>query len=146
MAPPITGCYCGTTDHELLIMILEQEQAIFDRQQQILNALVVLSQGVTFTPFQGSLTDRSGTIAAANVSQVLAPAKANRRYLFIENTSGGVTTGNLWFNFTAAANSNQPSLRLAVNGSFVMEGGFISTEVINVTGETTGMSFTAKEG
>jgi len=91
---------------------------------------------------QGTLIDRSGTITTANTSQQLAPANPNRRYLLIQNNS----SSPLWFNFTAAATTSQPSIQLAAGQGFVMENGFISTEAVNIIGGTAGQAFTAKEG
>lgn len=90
----------------------------------------------------GSLTDRSGTITSGGTAQTLAAANTARKYLFVEN----VSIGDLWINFTTTAVANQPSILIKANGSFVMEGTYISTEAVSIIGATTGQAFTAKEG
>jgi hypothetical protein len=94
----------------------------------------------------GPLTDRSGTIATANVSQILAAANPTRRYLFIQNLS----TGPLWINFGAAATLSQPSLQIP-NGNvagnpFSMERTFVATDAVNIIGGTNAQPFVCKEG
>lgn len=90
----------------------------------------------------GTLTNRSGTITLGGTAQTLAAANATRKYILIEN----VSSGDLWINFTTTAVINQPSFKIVANGSFVMEGTFISTELISIIGATTSQAFTAKEG
>lgn len=89
---------------------------------------------------QGALTDRSGT-ATGTSSQVMA-TNAARKYLFIQNT-GNIT---IWINFTTAATTSPPSIRLSGGDTFTMEGNFISTEPLNVISSGASVSFTAKEG
>lgn len=102
-------------------------------------ALVVSNGGATGT---GTLTDRSGTIAAGGTSQQLAAANTSRKYIFIQNTS----TGNLYVNFGSAASVTVGSILIPANSSFVMEQGYISTQVINIIGATTSQTYIAKEG
>lgn len=97
---------------------------------------------ITTAPIRGSLTDYSGTITTGGSSQSIISANTNRSYLFIENVSSDL----LWINFTSAANEDQPSIRIGPGGAFVMEGFFVSTEIIAIIGPTTGQEFTAKEG
>ena len=97
---------------------------------------------VSTTPTQGTLTDRSGTITLGGTAQTLAAASATRKYLLIENLD---LTNPLWINFTTAAVQSQPSIRLGVGGSFSMEAGFISTELVSVIAATTGHAWAAKE-
>jgi len=89
----------------------------------------------------GTLTDRSGTITTGGTAQQLAPVNVTRRYLFVEN----VGTAILWINFTTTAVQSQPSIEIPAGYSFVMEDGFVSTELISIIGPTTGQAFTAKE-
>ena len=96
---------------------------------------------VPVTPTKGTLTDRSGILAAANVAQTIANANANRKYFIFENQS----SGNLWINFTATAVEDEPSIMIVPTGSMVMEAGFISTEAISVIGATMGQAWSAKE-
>lgn len=90
---------------------------------------------------QGSLTDRSGSITAGGASQQLAAALATRRYLLVQNNSAEV----LWVNFGTAAVGDQPSVSIPIAGTFVMDGGFVDTQAVNIIGATTGSKFTAKE-
>lgn len=90
----------------------------------------------------GSLTDRSGTITAGGTAQTLAAANAARKYLLIQNNS----SADLWLNFTTTAVASQPSIRLRAGETFVMEGAFVSTQLVSVIGATTGQTFSAKEG
>lgn len=101
------------------------------------------STGTTIkTPVNGTLVDRSGTITAGGVSQQLAPANPSRKYLLVQNPS--TATEVLTVNFTTAAAATG-SVVLTAGSSFVMEGNFVSSEVINVWAATTGHAFIAKE-
>jgi len=97
---------------------------------------------VQSSPVQGTLTDGSGTITTANTSQQVFAANPNRRYLLLQN----ISSATLWFNFTTAATTAQPSLQLTSGASFVMESSFVSTEVVNIIGGTAGQAFVAKQG
>lgn len=96
---------------------------------------------VSLSSSAGSLTDGSGTIAAGGTSQQIFAANASRKYLLIEN----ISSGDLWFNFTTAAVINQPSILIPSKTGFVMESNFISGEIVNIIGATTGQAFTAKQ-
>lgn len=97
---------------------------------------------VEVSPGDGTLTDRSGSIAAANTSQTLCAANPARKYLFIQNNS----TAALGINFTGAATLGQGSIQLAAGASYVMESGYVSTEAVTIIGGTLGQVYTAKEG
>lgn len=97
---------------------------------------------ITTQSSTGSLTNRSGSITAGGTSQQLAAANGSRKYLFIQN----ISTDTLWFDFGVTAVQDQPSLKLLPEASFAMEAGFISTQVVNIIGPTTGAKFVAKEG
>ena len=99
-------------------------------------------QQSVISPAQSTVTDRSGTISSGGVAQTLANANTSRKYLIIQNLSAE----NLYINFTTTAVQGQPSLLLLPNGSFVMEGSFVSTEAVSIIGATTGSAFAAKEG
>lgn len=90
---------------------------------------------------RGTITDRSGTITSGGTAQQLMASNANRSYLFIQN----ISDIDLWFNFTTTAVAAQPSIRLVPGASFVLEGTFVSTELISIFGATTSKAFTAKE-
>jgi hypothetical protein len=142
---------------ELPYKIIEADDPILGKDVLIgskhFNALVIAeilgsTPGVppvfAISPTRGPLTDYSGTIAAANVSQIAVPANANRKYLFIQNNSG---PGNdIWINFGAPATQSQPSILLPNKAAFVMECSFVSTQVVNVIGANVGDAYTAKEG
>lgn len=88
----------------------------------------------------GTFTDRSGT--ATTTSAQIAPAKADRKYFFIQN----ISTNTIWFNFGTAAVIGQPSIELGPGDTWLMKDGFVSTEAINVIAESSTRDFTAKEG
>lgn len=56
-------------------------------------------------PTSGAPTDRSGTITSGGVAQQAMAANSARRYLFIQNVSGG----DLWYSTIGTAVQNQPS-------------------------------------
>lgn len=97
---------------------------------------------VLIAPSQGTLTDRSGTIAAGATSQQLAAVNAARRYLFIQNLDAAE---DLWFNFTTDAVVSQPSIKLGPGQSYENPAHFCSTEKVTVIATTTSHAFTAKE-
>jgi hypothetical protein len=90
---------------------------------------------------QGTLTDRSGT--ATGASTVLMATNSARKFLFIQVTG----TKGIWINFTTAATALTPSIFIAPNTVFQMEGSFVSTEAINVIRDSSpNQTYTAKEG
>lgn len=100
---------------------------------------------------KGSLTDRSGTITTGGTKQTLAAANTSRKYLFIENpyalAAGTLNTAeSLFINFTTDAVKSQPSIEIPIGAAFVMEGSYVSTELVSVNAATTGHAFVAKEG
>lgn len=98
----------------------------------------------------GTLTDRSGSIAAGDAAQDLAAANPNRRYLLIQNVSDTV----LWVNFGTTAVKDQPSYHLkacgtaadGTGGVLEFNGPFCPTGVVSIIGASTGKKFVAKEG
>jgi hypothetical protein len=93
-------------------------------------------------PWRGQLTDRSGTLLAANVPQEVMPFNPNRKYLFFQN----VSAADLWINFgPTAATMDQPSIRVPAGGTFVMEMDFVTNERMTVIGGTVGQAYTCKE-
>lgn len=97
---------------------------------------------VTTSPNMGSLTDRSSTITTGGTSQQLAAANATRKYFLVQNLS----SGTLWIDFGTNAVQSQPSVKIPVDATFIMEGSFICTQAVHIVGATTGQAFTAKEG
>lgn len=92
-------------------------------------------------PATGNLTDRSGSVGTGGQSQLLAPANPDRKYLFVQNNS----TGDLWINFSAAATTAPPSIKIPTGAFWFMEASFVSAEPIYITGATTSQAYTAKE-
>jgi len=110
-------------------------------------------QRVKTKPSQGALTARSSTIAAGGTSQQLAAANTDRRYLLIQNPAsaagqGIVTAETLYVRFgaSAAGVNNGTSFELAPGASLVIEGGFVSTQAIQVNATTIAHAFIAVEG
>ena len=98
--------------------------------------------GERIQPVAGVLVDHSGTITTANLSQLVMKENPRRRYLVLQNVSGGP----LWFNFTLGAQTQQPSMQLASGAAYVMENSFVSTEALYIAGAVAGAAFVAKEG
>ena len=92
---------------------------------------------------QADVTDRSGTITTGGTAQDAMAANSNRRYLFIQNNH---SSADLWVNFGADANTNQPSFKLTAGQSYENPAHFCPTSRVSVIGGTTGQTFTAKEG
>lgn len=88
----------------------------------------------------GTITDRSGT--ATTTASTMMASNTSRKFLFIQNTSGGT----IWFNFTTTAVSAVPSIRLQNGDSFSSSGSYISTEAISVISASGSRDYTAKEG
>lgn len=97
---------------------------------------------VESAPSQGSLTDRSGSIAVLDVSQQVMAANTDRKYLFFYNVSA-VT---MWINFGVAAVKDQPSIEVPSGSSYVQEAGFVSTQALNVICGTATSKYVSKEG
>lgn len=95
----------------------------------------------------GAVTDRSGVVATGGTSQTLAPANANRKYIFVQNPHDA--TESLYINFGAVANATHgveliPGCHFVMpNGGFV--GGFVTNTSVTVTANTTSHRFIAKE-
>ena len=122
----------------------------------ILDATV--SAGATQTATQVSVktkvaqltaTDRSGTIAVANTSQVLAAANANRQGLELQNMDG-VNLEGLWYNPSggAAVVGGVGSFELAAASSPQFPGGFVklaTSNAVAIIATTAGHKFSAIE-
>ena len=90
----------------------------------------------------GTFTDRSGTIAAANVSQPLAPWNGSRQYFVFQNTS----TQPLYLNYTSPASTTSAgSFAIQPGQFFTSDTQAISQEAINIAGGTVGQTWAAKE-
>lgn len=91
--------------------------------------------------FRGTFTDRSGTSTAASASKI--PANASRNFLFVQNHSNQT----MWINFGVAAVAAAPSIKIASNTEFILNGSFVTTqEMFAIRGGATDVAFTAKEG
>jgi hypothetical protein len=93
----------------------------------------------------GTLTDKSGTTSGTpNTSTTLAAANSSRKYFFVQNME---SSGDIFINFTSAAanTTGGASIKLVPGAAFCMEGSFVSTELITVTGSAASLKFTAKE-
>ena len=89
----------------------------------------------------GPLTDGSGSIVDANVSQVVFAAKPQRNYLSFINTSN--TT--MYVNIDGAASTTN-SFPVVSNGQLSFEDGFIPDGQVTVICASSGKTFVAKEG
>lgn len=90
------------------------------------------------------LVDRSGTVTAANTSQLAVPASQSRTYLVCQNPVAA--TGTLFVNIDAAASTTAGSLELAPGGSVTWAAQFVPTGAVNVTSATAGARFICKAG
>lgn len=85
--------------------------------------------------------DRSGTIAAANVAQQLAPANAARGGFFIQNLSAD----DLWLSSIGAAVAGQPALRIGAGQLYESPAHGVPTTALSVLGAGAGQAFAARE-
>lgn len=93
------------------------------------------------SPAVGILDDRSGTIAAADTSQQLMPANAERCYWSLQNHS---ETTDMWIQYGAAAVKDQPSIRVGPLETYTPS--FIDRRDIQIICADLGAAFTCKEG
>lgn len=89
----------------------------------------------------GVLLDGSGTIAQANVSQVIFPERLQRNYLLFINNSNTLIYVNI--NNDASTSNSYP---VSPNGQLSFEGGFIPDGRVTAICAASGKSFIAKEG
>lgn len=100
-------------------------------------ALVVAvspNNNVQITPTKGAVSNSSSHVTTPFSFQTLFASNANRKYLFVENidTNGGY----LFLAFGASPNA-LTAITIGPLGSFVMEGAFVSTELISISGTFT---------
>ena len=88
-----------------------------------------------------TFTDRSGTIAAANTTQQIAPANPARSGFLIQNLS----TGDLWLATSGAATAGQPALRIGAGQLLEFPASGVPAGAVSVLGATAGQSFSARE-
>lgn len=91
------------------------------------------------TPVRASTTT-STTITTGGTAQPGKAANANRVYLFVQNNS----TGDLWFNFSAAATIGT-GIRLVAGASWESPAHFVSSGAVSIVGAVTGQAFTIVE-
>lgn len=94
-----------------------------------------------YSPATGTLTDRSGSIASAGVSQMLMDANPDRAYWFLQNLHA---TAVMWVNHDTAAVAGQPSIRVGPMETYTPS--FICVGAIHILSTTEGATFTSKEG
>lgn len=97
---------------------------------------------VRLQPASGGVTDRSGAITVGGTQQTLAAVKLDRKYLLIQNVDA---SEEMWINFTTTAVADKPSIKIPAGGGFVMEGSYVTSELVSVVAATTGHKWTAKE-
>ncbi|WP_395741041.1 hypothetical protein [Prosthecobacter sp.] len=93
------------------------------------------------SPAVGVLDDRSGTITAANASQVLMAANTERVYWSLQNHS---ETADLWIQYNGAAVVGQPSIRVGPLETYTPS--FIDYRAVQIISDTAAVPFTCKEG
>ena len=97
---------------------------------------------VSSTPTAGTLTDRSGTIAAGATAQQAAAANAARIGWAVQNLHA---SADLWVSTLAAAVPSQPSIRLAAGALYESPPGAQGSGAISIVGAITGQPFSARE-
>ncbi len=122
-------------------MIVLPDGTPVDEEHPLPSSAVVNATNINFTPRQGNLVDRSGTVTAGGVAQTLMVANPTRIYWFLQNNG----THDLWYNFTTDAAASEPSIRLPVGASYESPPHFVSPEKISIFGATTAQSYSAKE-
>ncbi|MET0271242.1 MAG: hypothetical protein ABW173_12525 [Sphingomonas sp.] len=88
-----------------------------------------------------SFTDRSGIIATAGAAQPLAPARAGRAGLCVQNLSGA----DLWLGIVAAATAGAPAIRIAAGQMYESPAHGVPGGAIGILGATAGQAFSAWE-
>lgn len=92
--------------------------------------------------FTVKLTDHSGTIDDAGVSQEIIPAE-ERELLDVQN----VSDTDMWLNFGDDASAGPGSYLLKANGgAYTREGDAVPRESVHIFCAAAGKSFTAKSG
>jgi hypothetical protein len=84
--------------------------------------------------------NRSGTITAGGVAQVLMPAWSGRHGCLMQNLSAG----DLWVSEIGTAAATQPSIKVAAGAQYLCMAP-ASGQALSVFGATTGQAFAARE-
>lgn len=95
----------------------------------------------TLAPNPITLSDYSGSILSANVSQLLVAANSGRKYLLIQNLSENA----LWINWGAAATIGAPSVLLEQAQGITFDVLAIATEALYGISPVAGTQFVLKE-
>ena len=106
-----------------------------------------ISGTVTTNVIGSTAVDRSTTITLAGTSQQLMASNSARKGYLVQNFGCGATAqGNLYVGLGVSASTSSGSSVIlpACASIFVMSTG-VNQEVMNVTGDTTGMKVSAKE-
>ncbi|MEI8166445.1 MAG: hypothetical protein WCG26_08700 [Chloroflexales bacterium] len=98
-----------------------------------------MSGHVSINPHGVTPTDRSGTVTTGGQAQVLLPANAARRWLYIQNTSAGI----LYLSFTGTASLS--GIQLAPGASYENPPHFCPTGAISIYGAASAQTFAAME-
>ena len=81
----------------------------------------------------GAVVNKSMAVPWTGVSTSVLPANTARKYLYIQNTSAG----NIWLNFTGAANKGQPSIYLKYSERLVFDT-YVPTGAMTAMTDTVG--------
>lgn len=95
-----------------------------------------------WTKWGGSFDDYSGTVAAGAAAQQVVAADTARSYFLFQNLS----SADLYLRFTGTASAGAGSLKIPAGGSYVLDGGFVSSQAASVYGATTGQAYTCWVG
>ncbi len=86
-------------------------------------------------------TNRSGTITAGGVAQVLMASNTSRGGFIVQNQS----TGDLWISSLGTAAAVEPSIWLPPGSYYEPPSTGVPTAAISIYGGTTGQAFAARE-
>ena len=124
------------------VALSTEDKAALDAMSAKLPAALVSGRlPVQSVPQQGSLTDRSGTIATGGTAQQLMASNASRLGWWVQN----VSTADLWINGTGTASAAYGSIRLVPGALYETPAGAVGSAAVSIFGATTGQAFTARE-
>lgn len=122
---------------------VEVDCTFFNIPMPYFQASSIAPPNPTPTVITGTNTNHSGVIAAANVSQVIIPANANRLRAVVQNPSANV--GSIWIQFAVAATEDEFSQEILPGQEFDSASGPLSLDQISIIGATGGATFYANE-
>jgi hypothetical protein len=131
-------------DADTVNLNTDQLEAKLDTLNALMTSLVTgTANGITAISPRGLITNRSGTIGAAGVSQVVAPENLSRKYFAIQN----ISDQELFLGIGYAPTVLTGILVGKLGGGFVFESNFIPTQAINIVClNFSGKPFIAWEG